>query len=365
MLHRVAGDEYPVHINVYTAEDVRSGDDGSLSRSPVGGVSVSLREGVGAYEGGIVRTLQADEGGKVDTTLPSGTYTAQIDVPGYTRSFLEIQVDEEETTADSYILPAIAEGTTGVVLTWEGGEADLDLTLFTPFQSTGGDMARVGGRVMDDGYGNRLLSDNSAGCEVMYVNTAQDGSYKVYVNDYTDSQAGNYTVSTLANINIHIYIYDSNGFVAEYTFPVGQTGVVWEVAEISGRQITPSHRVYSRMEGKSWWLESKEVWMAEEDARLLELLNSGNSRLGSLMDALLTLREMGGGDIQAVLQGTPEGIGTFFGLEHGTPIFCRNGFDYALGMEGLGLEYFDGDGWYLRMTKEDAENFFYSVCGKK
>ena len=105
--------------------------------------------------------------------------------------------------------------------------------------------------------------------------------------------------------------------------------------------------------------------MAEEDARLLELLNSGNSRLGSLMDALLTLREMGGGDIQAVLQGTPEGIGTFFGLEHGTPIFCMNGFDYALGMEGLGLEYFDGDGWYLRMTKEDAENFFYSVCGKK
>lgn len=365
VLHRVAGDEYPVHINVYTAEDVKSGDDGSLSRSPVGGVSVSLREGVGAYEGDIVRTLQADEGGKVDTTLPSGTYTAQIDVPGYTRSFLEIQVDEGETTADSYILPAIAEGTTGVVLTWEGGEADLDLTLFTPFQSTGGDMARVGGRVMDDGYGNRLLSDNSAGCEVMYVNTAQDGSYKVYVNDYTDSQAGNYTVSTLANINIHIYIYDSNGFVAEYTFPMGQTGVVWEVAEISGRQITPSQRVYSRMEGKSWWLESKEVWMAEEDARLLELLNSGNSRLGSLMDTLLTLREMGGGDIQAVLQGTPEGIGTFFGLEHGTPIFCMNGFDYALGMEGLGLEYFDGDGWYLRMTKEDAENFFYSVCGKK
>lgn len=364
VLHRVAGDEYPVHINVYTAEDVRSGDDGSLSRSPVGGVSVSLREGVGAYEGDIVRTLQADEGGKVDTTLPSGTYTAQIDVPGYTRSFLEIQVDEEETTADSYILPAIAEGTTGVVLTWEGGEADLDLTLFTPFQSTGGDMARVGGRVMDDGYGNRLLSDNSAGCEVMYVNTAQDGSYKVYVNDYTDSQAGNYTVSTLANINIHIYIYDSNGFVAEYTFPVGQTGVVWEVAEISGRQITPSQRVYSRMEGKSWWLESKEVWMAEEDARLLELLNSGNSNLSNLMEALVHVNRVFGHDINAILQGTEEGIEEFFGLD-GTLGPVVEHVIWKIQSDEWEMLSDPSVGSCYVITEKLAENLFYSASGRK
>ena len=364
VLHRVAGDEYPVHINVYTAEDVRSGDDGSLSRSPVGGVSVSLREGVGAYEGDIVRALQGDEGGKVDTTLPSGTYTAQIDVPGYTRSFLEIQVDEGETTADSYILPAIAEGTTGVVLTWEGGETDLDLTLFTPFQSTGGDMARVGGRVMDDGYGNRLLSDNSAGCEVMYVNTAQDGSYKVYVNDYTDSQAGNYTVSTLANINIHIYIYDSNGFVAEYTFPVGQTGVVWEVAEISGRQITPSQRVYSRMEGKSWWLESKEVWMAEEDARLLELLNSGNSNLSNLMEALVHVNRVFGHDINAILQGTEEGIEEFFGLD-GTLGPVVEHVIWKIQSDEWEMLSDPSVGSCYVITEKLAENLFYSASGRK
>lgn len=364
VLHRVDGDEYPVHINIYTAEDVKSGEDGSLSRNPLSGAGVTLREGAGAYEGEAFRTLQAGEGGTLDTALPSGVYTAQIDVSGYSRTFLEIRVDERETSADSYLLPALEEGRMGVVLTWEGGETDLDLTLFTPFQSAGGDMARVGGRIMDDGNGNRLLSDNSAGCEVLYVNTAQAGSYKIYVNDYTDIQAGNYTVNTLAGINIHIYLYDSNGFVAEYVFPAGQTGVVWEVAEISGSQITPGQRVYSRMEGKSWWLESKEVWMAEEDERLREVLNNQSGGLVNLMKALVHVNRVFGHDIESMLQGTEEGITQFFGQD---------------GVPGPAVEHIIGkipsDGWeilsdsqggsYYVITEQLAESVLYSAIGKR
>lgn len=260
VLNISTGDEYPVHIHVYMAEDVRSGEDGSLDRNPAYDAVVSLREGTGAREGEIFRTLQAGEEGGFDTALPSGTYTAQIDVPGCARTFLEIRVEEGETYADGYVLPAPAEGTAVVVLTWECADmdVDLDLTLFTPFQSTAGDMAHVGGGTQDDGCGNYLVADNSSGCEVIYVNTAQEGGYKVYVSDYTDSQTGNYDADTLSRINIHIYIYDSSGLAAEYTFPAGQAGVVWEVAEISGSRITPSQRVYSRMEGKDWWLEKKQ-----------------------------------------------------------------------------------------------------------
>lgn len=258
VLNRMSEGEYPVHINICMAEKVGSGEDGSLERVPAHTAAVSLRKGVGAREGEIFRSLQVGEGGSIDTALPPGIYTAQIDVPGCARTFLEIRVEEGEVTADAYVLPAPTEGVTAIVLTWEGEDLDLDLTLFTPFQSTEGDMAHIGGGISGDEYGNYLVSDNGAGCEVIYADTAQEGSYKIYVSDYTDSQSGNYDADMLGERNVRIYIYDCSGLVAEYVFPAGQIGVVWEVAQISGGRITPSQRVYRSMEGKSWWLAKKQ-----------------------------------------------------------------------------------------------------------
>ena len=257
LMHRLDGDEYPVHINVYSAADVRTDEDGGLLRDLLTGAKVSLRAGAGARTGEVLQTLEADGDGKVNTTLPAGTYTAQIDVAGYASAYVTVEVAEQETTAEGYVLPVPAADQTGIVLTWEGA-ADLDLTLFTPYQSTNGDMAHIGGRTTEDGHGNRLVADNAAGCEVMYVNTAVLGNYKLYVNNYTGSEAGNYCSAQLTNLNIRVYIYDSTGLIAEYSFPAGQIGVVWEVADLNGGQVTPSQRVYVSLEGKSWWTENKE-----------------------------------------------------------------------------------------------------------
>jgi len=264
LLHKVGGDEYPVHINVYSAADVRTGEDGSLVKNLLAGSKVSVRAGVGAYTGEVLLTAEADVEGRVHANLQSGSYTLQIETPGYSVSYLEVEVAEQETTVEGYVLPALQEDKTGIVLTWDGADVDLDLTLFTPYQSTGGDMAHIGSTIPGDGHGNQLVADNGAGCEVMYVNTAELGNYKLYVNNYTDSQSGNYNSNVLGTLNVHIYIYDINGFVAEYSFPVGQTGVVWEVVDISGKQLTPSNRVYNQIEGKSWWMESKEALNIEE-----------------------------------------------------------------------------------------------------
>lgn len=258
ILGKAGAEEYPVHINIYIADNARSNEDGSLENVPASGAAVILREGAGAREGAALLTLKVGEGGSLDTALPSGIYTAQVDAPGCARTFLEIRVEDGAASVDGYVLRSLQEGMAGVVLTWTGADVDLDLTLFTPFQSTAGDMAHVGGQVSGDEHGNSLLSDNSAGCEVIYVNTAQDGSYKLYVSDYTNVQAGNYGADVLGKADIHIYIYDSTGLVAECVFPAGQKGVVWEVAEISGSRITPSQRVYDRMDGKTWWLEKKQ-----------------------------------------------------------------------------------------------------------
>ena len=104
--------------------------------------------------------------------------------------------------------------------------------------------------IPDDGHGNLLVADNNAGCEVMYVNTAELGNYKLYVNNYTDSQSGNYNSNVLGTLNVHIYIYDING--SWQNIPsCGSDRVVWEVVDISGKQNTPSNRVYNQIEGKS------------------------------------------------------------------------------------------------------------------
>lgn len=275
ILHRADGDEYPVQIQVYAAADVRSGEDGTLQRAAVPEASVSLRQGTGAYDGTVLATWKADAEGLIKTSLPSGTYTAQIDAHGFAVSYMEVVVAEQETTAACYVLPSVPEGSTGIVLTWEDASADLDLTVFTPWQASDGDMAHVGGKTSADGHGNYLVADNKAGCEVLYINSAQPGSYKLYVSNYTDSLSGSYASAALSALNVHVYIYDSTGFVSEYAFPAGQTGVVWEVAEINGGQPTPGQRVYSQLEGKNWWTVNKDELVIEECPALQWLLEYG------------------------------------------------------------------------------------------
>lgn len=259
VMHKIDGDEYPVYLDFYSALEVGNGEDGSVTGELLQGATVSIREGSNAYEGNVIKVLEADATGRLCANLPSGIYTAQVQMTGYADSYIEVIVNESETVVNGFLLPLPNQGETGVVMTWSGADVDLDLTLFTPYQSTGGDMAHIGGSVTNDAYGNRLVSDNNAYCEVMYVNTADVGNYKLFVNNYTDSMAGNYDSAVLAEINIYIYIYDSNGFVTVYTFPLNQNGVVWEVVEINGTNLTPVHRVYNQLDGKIWWVASKDA----------------------------------------------------------------------------------------------------------
>ena len=99
LMHRLDGDEYPVHINVYAAADVRTDEDGSLLRDLLTGAKVSLRAGAGARTGEVLQTLEADGDGRINTTLPAGTYTAQIEVEGYAPAYVTVEVTGQETTA--------------------------------------------------------------------------------------------------------------------------------------------------------------------------------------------------------------------------------------------------------------------------
>lgn len=262
---------YPVHISVYSAADVRTGENG-LPRDLLTGGRVNLRSGAENCEGEILQTLEADENGQINAALPAGIYTAEIDVPGYTPAYVNLEVTREETIAEGYVIPLPEQGQMGIMLTWQG-EADLDLTLLTPFQSTGGDMIRVGGRFLKDDHGNKLLADNDSCCEVMYVNTSEPGNYQLYVNNYTEIESGSYNSDRFFGLDSHVYIYDSTGLLAEYTFPEEQVGIAWEVAELSGSQVIPIQSVYSSPEKESWWAEDKWVLDLEESIHLRALMD--------------------------------------------------------------------------------------------
>lgn len=254
-MHKLKGDEYPVTLCAYPALEIRAEDQGQ--RQPVGGVTAYIREGLGAYQGDVLVTVTADTEEMLHTNLVSGTYTAQFTAEGYQDTYLEFSVDERAVNQAAYVVPELEEGRTAIVLTWDGDDVDLDLTLFTPFQSADGDMDHIGGGVTEDGHGNSLVWDNDGECEVLLVNSGQQGTYKLYVNNYTEIQAGNYASPTLHILNVHVYIYNSSGFSADYTVPVGQDGVVWEAAEINGNTVMSVGRVYTQISGKAWWLEKK------------------------------------------------------------------------------------------------------------
>ena len=265
ILYEEDGEEYSVDINIYAAMDVCINEE-EYKKDLLGGGTATIRAGSGVYDGESLMTVEADASGKIRADLPSGTYTVQIDVQGYYTSYVEVQVLEQETTVESYVIPEMEENTMGIVLKWDAADVDLDMTLFTPYQSSGGDMAHIGGHISSDEHGNYLVSDNSSGCEVLYFNAEAEGSYKLYVNDYTDSSAGNYGADILGKIQVSIYVYDKNGFVAEYTYPKGESGVVWEALEISGKQLMPGNRVYKQVDGKSWWTEDKKAGRENEEA---------------------------------------------------------------------------------------------------
>lgn len=369
IVHKDSEETYPVAFYLYSAMDVVSDENGTDTGGAIQNATAVIREGAGNDSGEPVCTVKMQEG-TLSASLPSGVYTVQFQAQGYLDSFMEVEVAQEGAARDVYLIPGLAETQTGVVLTWDNEEVDLDLTLFTPYEAENGGMDHIGGKKTEDGHGNILVLDNRSRCETMFINSGKDGSYKLYVNNYTDSLAGNYDSDALCRLNVHIYLYNSDGFVAEYTVPVGQNGVVWEVAEINGRTVTPANRMYREISGESWWLEDKSEWNAEDDAALLACLEREDSELYELMIELADGWEMGyDREISALIRGEKEGIEFLFGLDsHDIGMAFATNFYYV----NENLQYNEElskclPGNMIRpfLAEEKAEDVIYSICGKR
>lgn len=357
-MHKNSGDEYPVTLHVYSCMDVLSDENGTAAGEPIQTVTATVREGAGNYSGESICTVET-QSGELTASLQSGVYTVQFHADGYLDHYMEVEVAEEAAVRDAYIMPGLAETQTGVILTWDSDEVDLDLTLFTPYQAENGDMAHIGGNVDGDGHGNILVSDNGSRCEAMFINSGEQGSYKLFVNNYTDSATGNYASDALYRVNVHVYIYNSDGFVAEYTIPLGQSGVVWEVVEVNGRSVTPAQRVYNEISGKSWWTGSKEAWNPEEDAALLATLQRGRN-LPDLMAALV--HNMSEEDINRLLRGE-DVLDLFFAGEMPPAVHLNWVVENSVDSYSMNEQYGLWNSHFL--TEDQIEYLVCSICGKQ
>lgn len=252
LMLRTGEEVYPVQLIFYDAGDM----DSCLT-----GVNVTFREEMTAgSEEKETAEMAVDENGMISTQLSGGTYTVGAGKPGYLPVSFELNVTGQTKSQRVYLVPELPKGQSAVVLTWEDETIDLDLTVFTPHQVDGGDMAHIGRQIPADDYGNRIVTGSRNGCEAAYIDTAVLGSYKVYVNDYTNIQSQNYTADALANADVHIWIYDSQGLLESFAVPAGEKGIVWEVAQISGSRVSADQRVYADIEGKDWWVSVVPEW---------------------------------------------------------------------------------------------------------
>jgi YD repeat-containing protein len=255
VLHKIGGDEYSVTLWVVDSTTV-STENGSTGNA-IPNATAYIRNGASSYSGDVVQTVTTSADGQATVDLKTGTYTVQIDAEGFNTMYCALEVGTEDTSLNCYAAPINNDNKKTIVLTWDNPDYDLDLTIFTPYQGSNGDMAYIGSGVQSDSHGNYIQSDNSSLCEVAYIDGTDTGDYKIYVNNYTDTQAGNLNSAVLCVVNVHVYIYANNVLVADYTVPIGANGVVWEVVEISGTTYLPCQRVYSDVSGKRCWSGNK------------------------------------------------------------------------------------------------------------
>lgn len=281
-------EDCPVSVSVFDEGSYVYDEAGNLAVTGIADANVTVREGLYHYTGDAVFEGTADAQGNVNMSLQAGMYTLEIRTGEGYPSYQTITVKGTENVK----IPVV-KGLTGnemkIVLTWDG-DLDLDSCLFTPYKAENGDMASINSLSSSDMYGNRLMADSKNGnvSETIYIADKMSGTFKYYVSDYTNCLNGNVTADDMRGMRIRVQVYDADGLAGVYTIPAGE-GVIWEVFTIQNGKINPVQKRYANLDGKTWWLTDKEAYLAEEDARLAQVLSEKNeygyltTNLGNLL----------------------------------------------------------------------------------
>jgi len=218
------------------AGEIKDAFDGT----PVQGVLIELRAGLGNTTGSVVSTTTTNAaGGYLLEDVETGNYTATISKEGYaTNSFSVVSLGGQTTPNQNAVITQILEeGQTRIVLSWGSSPSDLDSHLTGPLAS--GDRFHVyWSNKRPTGANANLDVDDVTrfGPETITIESQRDGVYRYSVHDYSNRRAT--SSSALASSAARVIVYQGNGIVADYSVP-NQPGTLWTVFEMSGQEITP------------------------------------------------------------------------------------------------------------------------------
>ncbi|MGE0079846.1 MAG: carboxypeptidase regulatory-like domain-containing protein [Thiohalomonadaceae bacterium] len=221
----------------------------ALNGTGIEGATIHWRSGINVTVGDPVTTSTTGANGAYTVTLASGNYTGQVVVGGYTTTYFNIAVVAGVTVGAQHVVisPAVPEGQLRVVLTWGASPADLDAHVTGPctgdadpeslaqrchvYWNQTGSLDNIPYMQLDvderEGYGPETITID--------VNTA--GTYRYSVHDYTNSESTSSTALSASGAQVRVY--GASGLLATFPVPVGRTGNLWTVFELTNDTIVP------------------------------------------------------------------------------------------------------------------------------
>jgi len=226
----------------------------------ISGAEMIIREGINNSDGLVVLTVNANDAGVANVSLPSGCYTVEIVAKGYDVTRYTLLSYPGCNSVMMCVSPSLKKGQVRIVLTWDEAPADLDAHLFTPFSEEVSETEyHVWFRNNEDNAGNRLVGQSDPpygfGPETITIENIEEGLYKFYVTDYSNCYAGKTNSEELSDSDACVRVYTETGLSQVLHVPCNSEGVIWEVFEIRNKTIVPIQRYYSNIEDKSWWFK--------------------------------------------------------------------------------------------------------------
>lgn len=218
----------------------------ALSGTGVGGVTLSLRQGINVIAGPVLYTTSTDSNGFYSfININAGNYTAQVSKSGYNTTYFTVTCIGGSTTPnqDATITPILPSGEIRIILTWGELPSDLDSHLTGPLPDGTRFHMYYPYAETNDGspwptYVKLDLDDiTSYGPETTTIYQQIEGVYRFSVHDYTNRHSTSSTA--LSNSGAQVRVYQGSELVATFNVPAGQEGTLWTVFEMSGNTITP------------------------------------------------------------------------------------------------------------------------------
>lgn len=255
ILHAVDSEETIIDLCTVDATTLNSTENAEASALST---RIRIRKGLNTRDGNVVYDGKTDQNGELQLPLNCGSYTIQVSAARYETTYQNIEVSHNMEKQIVYMIPELSNNEIAFVLTWdENSDADLDIMLFTPYVNNDGNMCYIDGKVTEDNYGNRIICDNQAGCEVIYGSTdVKQGAMKIYVQNYTSNHRKETNTLSLNDLNARLYVYEGGENVSVIMPPENQ-GFVWEAASLRNNTLSAYNRMYSDVTGKTWWMYDK------------------------------------------------------------------------------------------------------------